>query len=157
VLDHVEAQAVICTIPYGVLRHIAVTPEWTPEKRRIIDNLYYGAGVRTTYQVSRRYWEDQGLNGFGMSDKNFEVWHPTWGKPGRRGVLQAFFYEDYARQLDALSEADKIEHMIGDMEEVHPGLRQYLETVVTKSWPTIPGKRAPSRNTRLASKSGMRR
>jgi monoamine oxidase len=25
-LDHVEAGAVICTIPYGVLRHIAVTP-----------------------------------------------------------------------------------------------------------------------------------
>ena len=31
-LDHVEGETVIYTIPYGVLRNIAVTPEWTPEK-----------------------------------------------------------------------------------------------------------------------------
>jgi monoamine oxidase len=133
-LDHMEADSVICTIPYSVLRNIAVTPEWTQEKRKVIDGLYYGPCVRTTYQVSRRYWEDEGLNGFGTSDKNFEVWHPTYGKPGRRGLLQAYFYEDYARRLDQLSDGDRIERMIGDMDEVHPGLRRHLETVVTKSW-----------------------
>ena len=101
--DHVEAEAVICTIPHGVLRHIAVTPEWTPEKRGVIDNLNYGPLVRTTFQVSRRYWEDEGLNGFGSSAKNFEVWHPTYGKPGRRGLLQTYYFEDYARYLDELS------------------------------------------------------
>lgn len=140
-LDHVEAEAVICTIPYGVLRSIAVTPEWTPEKRKVIDGLYYGPVVRATYQVSRRYWEDEGLNGFGTSDKNFEVWHPTYGKPGRRGLLQAYFFEDYARRLDQLSEADRIERATGDMDEVHPGLRQYLETVVIKSWANDPWQR----------------
>jgi monoamine oxidase len=62
-LDHVDAEAVICTIPYTVLRHIAVTPEWSPSKRNVIDNLNYGPAVRTTYQVSRRYWENEGLNG----------------------------------------------------------------------------------------------
>src|SRR6266700_4452461 len=67
-LDHIEADAVICTIPCGVLRHIAVTPEWSPEKRKVIDSLVYGPVVRTTLQVSRRYWEDEGLNGFGSSD-----------------------------------------------------------------------------------------
>jgi monoamine oxidase len=137
-MDHMEADAAICTIPFGVLRHIAVTPEWTPKKRKVIDSLYYGPVVRTTYQVSRRYWQDEGLNGFGSSDKNFEVWHPTYGKPGRRGLLQAYYYEDSARRLDELSEGDRIEHMIGDMDEVHPGLRQHLETVVTKSWVNDP-------------------
>jgi len=137
-LDHVEAESVICTIPYGVLRHIAVTPEWTPQKRKVIDGLYYGPCVRTTYQVSRRYWEDEGLNGFGTSDKNFEVWHPTYGKPGHRGLLQAYVYEDYAHHLDELSEDDRTERLIADMDEVHPGLRQYLETVVTKSWANDP-------------------
>ena len=125
-LDHIEAEAVICTIPFSVLRQIAVTPGWTPEKRKVIDGLYYGPCLRTTYQVSRRYWEDEGLNGFGTSDKNFEVWHPTYGKQGRRGLLQGYFYEDYARGLDELSEGDRIERMIRDMDEVHPGLRQHL-------------------------------
>jgi monoamine oxidase len=63
-LDHVEAEAVICTIPFSVLRHIAVTPEWTTEKYKVIDGLRYGPDVRTTFQVNRRYWEDEALNGF---------------------------------------------------------------------------------------------
>jgi monoamine oxidase len=137
-LEHVESDAAICTIPYGVLRHIAVTPEWTPEKRKVIDSLYYGPVVRATFQVSRRYWEGEGLNGFGSSDKNFEVWSPTYGKSGRRGLLQSYVYEDYAHRLDEMSDAERTAHVIADMEEVHPGLRQYLETVVVKSWVNDP-------------------
>ena len=140
-LDHLDADAAICTIPYAVLRNVAVTPEWSPEKRKVIDNLYYGPAVRTTYQVSHRYWEQEGLNGFGLSDRNFEVWHPTWGKAGRRGLLQAYNYENYARELDQLTETERIERMIGDMEEVHPGVRTNLETVVSKSWERDPWQR----------------
>lgn len=136
--DQVEADAALCTIPFGVLRKIAVTPEWPPTKRKVIDNLNYGPVVRTTYQARRRYWEDQGLNGFGLSDKNFEVWQPTFGKPGQRGLLQAYVYEDYAHALDQLSETERTERMIADMEEVHPGLRHHLETVVVKSWANDP-------------------
>ncbi|PYV59276.1 MAG: hypothetical protein DMG98_06010 [Acidobacteria bacterium] len=137
-LDHVKADAVICTIPFGVLRHIAVTPDWSPEKRKVIDGLVYGPVVRTTFQVSRRYWEDEGLNGFGSSDRNFEVWHPTYGKSGRRGLLQSYCYEDYAHRLDQLDQAERMQQVIADMNEVHPGLRQHLETVVTKSWANDP-------------------
>lgn len=137
-IDHVEGETAICTIPYGVLRNISVTPDWPPEKRKVIDSLYYGPVVRTTFQVGRRYWEDQGLNGFGMSDKNFEVWSPTYGKPGRRGLLQSYVYEDYAHELDGMSESGRIERLIEDMNEVHPGLREYVETVVVKSWARDP-------------------
>ena len=140
-LDHVEAEAAICTIPFGVLRRIAVTPEWPPEKRKVIDSLYYGPVVRTTFQVSRRYWQDEGLNGFGSSDKNFEVWHPTYSKPGRRGLLQAYVYEEYARRLARMSEAECSERLIADMDEVHPGLRPHLETTITKSWDNDPWER----------------
>lgn len=140
-LDHVEADAVICTIPYPVLRNIPVTPEWSPAKRNVIDHLNYGAVVRTTYQVSRRYWENEGLNGFGISDKNFEVWHPSYGKPGKRGLLQAYNFENYAQQLDQLNEDERTERAIGDMDEVHPGLRHNLEAVVTKSWAKDPWQR----------------
>ena len=140
-LDHVGADAVICTIPYSVLRRVAVKPEWSPRKRKVIDNLNYGPVVRTTYQVSHRYWEAEGLNGFGTSDRNFEVWHPTHGKPGRRGLLQAYNYEGYARELDQLDETDRAERAIRDMDEVYPGLRPNLEGMVIKSWANDPWQR----------------
>ena len=136
--DQIEADAVVCAIPYGVLRNIAVTPEWSSAKRKVINNLYYGPVVRTTYQVSRRYWQDQGLNGFGTSDKNFEVWQPTYGKPGKRGLLQAYVYEDYAHKLDQLTESERIDQMVHDMDEVLPGLQPNLETVIAKSWVNDP-------------------
>jgi monoamine oxidase len=74
------------------------------------------------------------LNGFGTSDKNIEVWHPTYGKPGKRGLLQGYGFENYARQLDRLSENECVEQTIRDMDEVHPGLRPNLEAVLVKSW-----------------------
>ena len=138
VRDKLEAEAAICTIPYSVLRNMAVTPEWSPSKRNVIDHLNYGPVVRTTYQVRHRYWQDEGLNGFGTSDKDFEVWHPTYGKPGNRGLLQAYVYEKYAHQLDQMNDSEREEQMIRDMEEVHPGLCANLETVVTKSWANDP-------------------
>jgi monoamine oxidase len=140
-LDHLEAEAVICTIPYAVLRHIPVKPEWSPTKRHVIHNLYYGPCVRTTYQVRRRYWEDEGLSGFGTSDKNFEVWHPTHDKPGRRGLLQAYNYEQYACHMDQLSETERYKQAIQDMDDVHPGLRSNLEGVIIKSWANDPWQR----------------
>jgi monoamine oxidase len=137
-LDQVEADAVVCAIPYSVLRKIPVTPEWSSPKRKVIDGLPCAPCVRATYQVSHRYWEAEGLNGFGTSDKNFEVWHPTYGKPGPRGLLQAYNYENYARHLDQLSETDRAEQAIRDMDEVHPGLRTNLEGLVIKSWAEDP-------------------
>jgi monoamine oxidase len=140
-LDSMEAEAMICTIPFGVLRRIPVTPDWSPGKRAVIDNLNYGAVVRTTFQVRRRYWEDEGLNGFGSSDKNFEVWHPTYGKPGRRGLLQSYVYEDYAHRLDGMNDQDRLAAVTDDMEQVHPGLKQQLETAIVKSWVNDPWQR----------------
>ena len=139
--EQIDSDVLICTIPFAVLRHIAVTPVWSPAKRHAIDSLSYGPVVRTTFQVNRRYWQDEGLNGFGTSDKNFEVWHPTYGMPGTRGLLQSYNYEKYAHGLDQLSMSAATEQMIADMDAVHPGLRKHLEAVVVKSWVNDPWQR----------------
>jgi monoamine oxidase len=41
----------------------------------------------------------------------------------------------------SLGETEQMERVIGDMEEVHPGLRANLETVVIKSWAKDPWQR----------------
>jgi len=65
----------------------------------------------------------------------------TFGKPGTRGILQAYNYEKYANHLDRLSGNERLEQIIRDMDEVHPNLRRNLETVVIKSWETDPWQR----------------
>ena len=143
---HLDADAAVCAIPFSVLRKIEVSPEWSPAKRHAIDTLSYGPVVRATYQVNQRYWQAEGLNGFGTSDKNFEVWQPTYGKPGNRGLLQAYVYERYAHQLDQMSGDQLNAALIADMDAVHPGLREHLETVVVKSWANDPWQRGAYTN-----------
>lgn len=132
--EHVDADEVICTIPFSVLRNIEVLPPWPDDKRRAIDRLSYGSVVRTTYQTRRRYWEQEGLNGFGLSDTSFEVWSPTFGKPGKRGILQAYVYEDFARRLSAMGDEEREQVCVAEMEKVHPGLAEHLEGVISKCW-----------------------
>ena len=62
----------------------------------------------------------------------------AWYPASRRDNDQAYFYEDYAGRLDDMSEGERTERVISDMDEVHPGLRQHLETVITKSWQSDP-------------------
>ena len=52
----------------------------------------YGSLSRLTFQISKRYWMDQGFNGFGYSDVGGEIWHPTFDKEGPRGLLQLYLF-----------------------------------------------------------------
>lgn len=128
------ADQVICAIPYGVLRHIEVTPGFSPAKRAVIDGLQYGNVTRVYLQTDRRYWEKDGANGFGEVDLPMEMWAPMWNVPGTRGLLMAYTYERLARELDAKTPAQRVDWFVEVVEKVHPGIREHLEATHTWSW-----------------------
>jgi monoamine oxidase len=136
--ETVRGDAMVCTIPFTVLRAIPVSPEWTADKRRAIDTLATGCVLRVELQTRTRLWEDRGENGFATVDQPLEIWSPTWNQPGRRGILQAYVYEDLARKVCAGSEADRIRFALDVMEPVHPGLASSYEGGVAKCWDEDP-------------------
>ena len=136
--ETVRGDAMVCTIPFTVLRAIPVSPEWTSDKRRAIDTLSTGCVLRVELQTRARFWEDRGENGFATVDQPLEIWSPTWNQPGRRGILQAYVYEDLARKVCAGSEADRIRFALEVMEPVHPGLAASYEGGVAKCWDEDP-------------------
>jgi len=133
--SHLEsADRVICTIPFTVLRGIAIVPGLSAGKARAVANLYLGPVARVFVQTHSRFWERQGCNGFATLDQPMEFWSPTYNQPGTRGILMSYLYERLAREYSALPAAAQIERSLDLFEQVHPGVRAEAEAATTWSW-----------------------
>src|SRR5260370_8561955 len=71
-----EGDRLICTIPFPALRRVEVQPPFSEAKRKAIAELRYGTITRAVLQCRRRLWEQDGCNGFGISDLEQELLHP---------------------------------------------------------------------------------
>jgi monoamine oxidase len=136
--ESVRGDALICTLPFTVLRTLHVEPAWTPYKRVAVFELIYGSVTRIELQTRRRFWEDRGENGFALIDRPMEIWAPSWDQPGPRGLLQAYLYEGLSREVSQLDEAGRVGFALETMENVHPGLAKSYEGGVAKCWDDDP-------------------
>lgn len=134
----------ICAIPFSVLKDVEISPSFTPEKRRAIVELPITPAARVFLQTRERYWVEQGLSGFAETDVLHSVRHPTFDQPGSRGILLSFLWDGLARNLTAMTEDERINYTLEHMEKIFPGIRQYFESGVTKSWGDDPWARGCS-------------
>jgi monoamine oxidase len=133
-----EADRLICTVPFPVLRRVEVYPPFSELRRRAIAELQYDPITRVILQCRTRYWEKGGYNGFGISDLPQEIWHPTHDQPGTRGLLVSYMFLSVGQRVGALSEDSRLEFVSREMEKVYPGLLENLEGAVSKVWSADP-------------------
>ncbi|MCI0354458.1 MAG: FAD-dependent oxidoreductase [Acidobacteria bacterium] len=134
-----EAAHVICTIPFSVLRDVEVDPPFSPEKTRAIRELNYEPVARVFLQTRTRYWEREGLNGFGISDLPEEIWHPTHDQPGPRGILLSYMFGEQGHDITRMKDDEaRIRFIREHLDPVLPGLRENFEGGATKIWQNDP-------------------
>jgi len=133
-----DADHVICTLPFSVLRGIDVEPRWSPNKESAIQNLYMGAVARVYAQTKSRFWESDGRNGFASVDQAMDIWSPTFDDPGKRGIVMSYIYEDLAVRYSNMSEEAQIQRSLDVFEQIHPGIRDHFEGGTTWSWQNHP-------------------
>jgi monoamine oxidase len=124
----------ICAIPFSVLKHVEVSPPFTTEKQRAIQDLLYQPATLVFLQSRKRYWLEEGFDGFADTDVLGKVLHPTWDQPGPRGILVSARYGSRAGQVSAMTESERISFTLEQMEKIFPGIRKHFEGGVTKSW-----------------------
>jgi monoamine oxidase len=137
----VTAEAMICTLPFSVLKTIEITPRFTALKHQAMQELYYAPVVKVAFQTPNRYWLGEGLSGFAQLDTSAEVWSPGWDRPGRAGILQLYQEGERARQLDQLSPQARLESAAASIARVFPGLKADMERNVSFSWQLNPWSR----------------
>lgn len=118
-----------------------VAPAFSAGKRRAVAELPYESCTRLLLQVRSRYWERDGLNGFGVADWPGEVWHPTHDQPGPRAVLVLNHYGGRARRTWALGEAERQRLALQHLDSVYPGAREHPEASSWTSWDAEPAAR----------------
>jgi monoamine oxidase len=131
----IEADHLVFAIPFSVLRRIEVSPRFTPEKQKAINELPYFSAARVSLQSRKRFWIAEGLNGFGRTDLPIAlVFDMSSNQPGMRGILQSYLGGPRARQLAELKESERISFVLGHAEKLFPGIRENFEVGVSKCW-----------------------
>jgi len=128
------ADRLICTVPFPRLREVEIAPALSAAKRKAVDQLGYDTIVRTALQCRTRYWEKDGLNGFGHSDTPQQIWHFSHDQPGPRGILVSFLSGPIGEVVGAMQPEQRDRFIIREMARAHPGLEANLETMFVKIW-----------------------
>ena len=129
------ADYLICAVPFSVQRNIESSPALSIEKQRAIEQLSYLSGSKIFLQSKKRFWLEDGLSGFATTDLPIrEVWDMTHNQPGTRGILQAYPISLHSRNVTRMSENERINFALAQVELIYPSIRQHFEGGVTKCW-----------------------
>ncbi|HKG13056.1 MAG TPA: FAD-dependent oxidoreductase [Pyrinomonadaceae bacterium] len=133
--ESVAAERVVCTVPFSVLRRIKVSPDFSREKRRAVEEMPYTSVARAYLQTSSKFWLGEGLTGAATTDlSNMLVFDGAPGQSPRRGIIEAYFAGAQARRLTAMREPERVLSTLALMEKVHPRVRREFEVGATKCW-----------------------
>ncbi len=125
----------VCAVPFSVQKNIEVTPAFTVEKQRAIEQLPYLSASKIFLQARKRFWVNEGQSGFATTDLPIgQVWDLSYKQPGTRGILQAFPISLHSRRITAMSENERINFALEQVEMIYPDVRDYFEGGLTKCW-----------------------
>jgi monoamine oxidase len=146
-----SAEAVVCTVPLGVLSQIETAPELSGGKRRAIRQITYDSGTKVLALTRRRFWElEDGIYGggtytdlpIGMSyypSDNADR-HDRSISRGPGVLLASYTWGQPARRLAALSTTQRSDLVIHNVARVHPQILEagMVDQVVSWCWDKDP-------------------
>ena len=137
--EQMEADHVILTVPFSVLRNIELDSSISERKRFAIASLRYESVLRVYLQCRSRFWSQHGTNGSAATDLPIgSVIEHTSTQPGVRGILEAQMESTQAQFAKNLRPEDRIPWAAKYLEQVHPGMAQNLEGGTSVSWDEDP-------------------
>lgn len=134
------ARAVICSLPFPVLRHVQLDPLPPPQQQRAI--LTLGAKPITQFHLipKRPFWEQDGLSPAFWSDglSGSVLANRDGIEGGAVTTLTVWCSARNARYLDRFSPADAARLIIADIERLRPAAKGALTVAASHSWERDP-------------------
>jgi monoamine oxidase len=137
--ERLTGDRVVCTIPFSVLRGIDVSPAFSQGKTRAVQQLPYTSIARVYLQFGRKIWTSENLYVTAATDLPIKwLFEHTINQPGRRGILEAQAAGVEGRLVTRMTEDDRIQFALGNVERVFPGIRDDFERGTSKAWDEDP-------------------
>jgi monoamine oxidase len=136
---HHTSDFVVLAIPFLPMRSIKFDPPLPPDHADMIATLAYGSVTKVLIQYSQRIWDGQNWTGHAMTDLPITcIWHPTEAQDGESGILTVYTGAEAARSFSAMSDEERIQTAIAQVEQVCPGSAQYVMGARTVAWNNEP-------------------
>jgi monoamine oxidase len=132
----------VCTIPASILSQLPMNVG--PKMRAAINQLPYGANMKTGLQFRRRFWEqdDRIFGGITFTNQpNALIGYPMWDYFSKgKGVLIASQASGNAGiEMSSQAPEDRIKQLLEYGEKIHPGnYKREYECGVSVAWHRVP-------------------
>ena len=129
----------ICTLPFGVLRHLDFRPPLSRGKYRAIRELNYNPSTKVLLQVRTRFWEKHGVVG-GATATDLPIRrivypsHPPADEDPRGVLLASYTWGQDAARWGAFSPDERIDLTIKDVAKIYPEILEECEGGASYSW-----------------------
>ena len=136
----VNADIVICTIPFSILRNVELEvalPQW---KTDAIKNLGYGTNSKLLLGFNSRVWRKYQHSGYVFTDNAIETgWDNSWAQPGKNGGYTVFQGGSQGLQLGNGTPESQAPKFIDQLDSMWPGCKNAFNGNVKRMhWPTYP-------------------
>ena len=130
------ASSVVCALPFGVLRGIAVDPPFTGPQAEAIERLGGQAVTQVYFAHRSRFWERDGLSPSMFTDgpAGMVAAARNGEDPAEVTSFTAWAMGGNARRLEALPDAEIGRLVLEAIEAVRPAARGQLELLGVKAW-----------------------
>ena len=135
----VDADVVVLTLPFSVLRSVAL-PDLPDFKRRAIDELPYGTNAKLLIGLSERVWRGQGYSGGVFTDESYQSgWDNSRQQPGTAGGFTMYFGGQPGVDVGAGTVAEQVALHVPGLDAAFPGVATAQNGQVGRMhWPTTP-------------------
>jgi monoamine oxidase len=131
-----RARRAVCTLPFGVLRHVAIEPALPPTQARAVGSLGSQSITQFYIGVTGPFWDEDGYPPSMFTDSlpGMVAAVRSGADPATVTHLTAWVIGPTADRLDALDPDDAIRAVIAAIEQIRPSARGQLEPIASQSW-----------------------
>ncbi|CUU03993.1 monoamine oxidase [Armatimonadetes bacterium GBS] len=136
----VDADFVLLTLPFTILRQVDIRVPLPPVKRRAIQELGYGTNAKLILGFHTRYWRTAGYSGDFFCDEWFQSgWDSSRQQAGSAGSLTLFLGGRAGIEVGRGSATAQARVALPGVERVFPGASsEYTGQAVRFHWPSYP-------------------
>jgi tryptophan oxidase StaO len=134
-----ECDAVVCTVPFSVLRHIALRG-LHPDKLELIHDMAYWPGTKIALLCREPFWQRDGIMGGASFTGGVvrQTYYPPVEHDPVHGaaLLASYSIGADAQVLDDMDPATRTSVVLDELSAIHPQLSRpgMVREVVTRSW-----------------------
>jgi len=131
----IDSDFAILAVPLTMARLIDFNGSLPTMHQNMVNEVSYGAVTKVMIEYRKRFWNEKNWNGRIATDAPIVyTWHATSHFEHERGILTAYTGGENARKFSRLSDAERIQVAVNEIDKVFPGSSDLIENIATVSW-----------------------